>query len=120
MAIPDKIRKLENLHILFWLSKDLCWCFEWKSLGIAMIFPTLSLCIFTTWKMKKDLTETFHNLAVLCWIIANSYWMLSEFFHFNEVILFGNIIGKQIALIPFGTGVLILIYFYLFKNKELK
>ncbi len=22
MGIPEKIRKIENLHILFWLSKD--------------------------------------------------------------------------------------------------
>jgi hypothetical protein len=118
MTIPDKIRRIENLHILFWLSKDLCWCFEWKWLGIIMIFPTLSLCVFTTWKMKNNVTETFHNLAVLCWIIANSYWMLSEFFQFDETIIFENVVGKQLALIPFCTGILILIYFYLFKDKR--
>lgn len=119
MGIPEKIRKIENLHILFWLSKDLCWCLEWKWGGILMIFPTLSLCAFTTWKMKKDITETYHNLAVLCWISANSYWMISEFLNFDEIVLFGNIVGKEIAFIPFGLGILILIYFYLFKNKQL-
>ncbi len=120
MAIPDKIRKIENLHILFWLGKDLCWCMEWKTLGIIMIIHTLSLCLYTTWKMRKDITEIYHNLAVLCWIIANSYWMSSEFFGFDEKLLFSTISGKDLAIIPFGLGILILIYFYLIVYQRIK
>ena len=119
MAIPEKIRKLENLHILFWLSKDLCWSMEWKSVGIVMIIPTLSLCIYTTWKMRKSIVELYHNIAVLLWIIANSYWMLSEFLGFDETLIFGKIIGKELAFLPFGLGILVLSYFYLIVNKQL-
>ena len=35
--IPIKYRKMENLHIVFWLFKDVAWCMVWKPLGIAMI-----------------------------------------------------------------------------------
>lgn len=39
-SIPVAYRKMENLHIVFWLFKDIAWCMIWKPLGIAMIFPT--------------------------------------------------------------------------------
>jgi hypothetical protein len=120
VAIPDKIRKIENLHILFWLGKDLCWCMVWKPLGMIMIVPTLSLCLFTTWKMRNDLTELYHNIAVLLWIIANSYWMSSEFFGFDEKLLFSLITGKDLAIIPFGLGILILVYFYLIVKRKFR
>jgi hypothetical protein len=120
VAIPDKIRKIENLHILFWLGKDLCWCMVWKPLGMIMIVPTLSLCLFTTWKMRNDLTELYHNIAVLLWIIANSYWMSSEFFGFDEKLLVSTISGKDLAIIPFGLGILILVYFYLIVKRKFR
>ncbi|WP_219928772.1 hypothetical protein [Flavobacterium album] len=31
--IPACYRKTENLHIVFWLIKDLCWVMLWKPLG---------------------------------------------------------------------------------------
>ena len=43
--IPLRYRKMENLHIVFWLFKDIAWCMIWKPLGIAMIFPTLTIAI---------------------------------------------------------------------------
>ena len=44
-SIPMKFRKMENLHIVFWLFKDLAWCMIWKPLGIAMIFPTFIISV---------------------------------------------------------------------------
>jgi hypothetical protein len=37
-SIPMRFRKMENLHIVFWLFKDVAWCMVWKPLGILMIF----------------------------------------------------------------------------------
>ena len=39
--IPLRYRKMENLHIVFWLFKDISWCMVWRPLGLAMILPTL-------------------------------------------------------------------------------
>jgi hypothetical protein len=116
MSTAVKIRKLENLHIVFWLFKDMSWCMEWKLLGIIMILPTIGLTIYTIYQTRNNRTELIHNLAVLCWIIANSYWMISEFYSFDEKLLVNSINYKHIALFPFVLGVIILIWFYLGKK----
>lgn len=104
-VIPAKFRKIENLHIFFWLVKDLCWCAEFKPLGIIMIVPTLSIAIWIAWKNRHIAAELAHNLAIAIWIIANSLWMVSEFFAFDEKV-------KPYCIIPFALGILILSYFY--------
>ncbi len=111
-AIPKKQRVIENLHIVFWLIKDLCWCIVFKPLGIAMIVPTLSVAIYITWQNRKIASELYHNLAVAFWIMANSYWMISEFGSFDEKKILGNIEGKQLALIPFIIGLVCLVIYY--------
>ncbi|MEX6691178.1 hypothetical protein QTN47_26955 [Danxiaibacter flavus] len=112
--IPLRYRKMENLHIVFWLFKDVSWCLVWKPLGIAMIFPTLIISIVIAYRTRQYVSELCHNLAITIWISANSYWMISEFLHFDEHIVFGNITFKHLTLIPFGLGILILAYFYLY------
>lgn len=112
-----KYRKTENLHIVFWLFKDLAWCLVLKPLGIAMIFPTLIIAIIITYRSKNIISEWYHNLAVTTWIIANSYWMISEFFHFDEKPFLGFTL-KHIAAIPFTIGIAILAYYYIFLNKK--
>lgn len=120
-SIPARYRKMENTHILFWLLKDISWCMVWKPLGIAMIFPTLIISIVIAWRTRNLTSELAHNLAVSFWITANSYWMISEFFGFDETVLLLNIQGKFFAMIPFITGVLILARYYIFqKPKETK
>ena len=113
MSIPDKIRKFENLHIVFWLFKDMSWCMEWKILGMCMILPTIGVSIYTTLKMKHIRSELYHNIAVLFWIIANSFWMIAEFFGFDETPWAFGFDGKYFALIPFGIGILVLAKYYL-------
>ena len=104
MNLFDKIRKLENIHIIFWLLKDTCWMLELKLLGAIMILPTLSLCVWIVIKTLKT-NELFINLAVLCWISANSFWMLMEFFNHNQY--------KNYAIIPFGLGFLFVSVFFI-------
>ena len=119
--IPNKYRKMENLHIVFWIFKDISWFLFWKPLGILMIIPTLFISIVILYNTRKMVSELCHNIAVTVWIMANSYWMVSEFLGFDEHIIYGTIIYKHLALIPFFTGVLALAYYYLywrFKNPE--
>lgn len=118
--IPKKYRIIENMHIVFWLVKDLCWCVVFKPLGIAMIVPTLSIAAYIVWQNRNIASELYHNLAVFFWIIANSYWMLSEFFAFDTKIIIANINGKQMAIIPFTMGITCLLIYYIFVSTKQK
>ncbi len=120
-SIPLSYRKMENLHIVFWLFKDVSWCMIWKPLGIAMIFPTLIISIVIAWRTRQLVSELCHNLAITVWISANSYWMISEFLHFDAYVIKGAITFKHLAILPFSLGLLILAYYYLYwkpKNKD--
>jgi hypothetical protein len=120
-TVPARFRKLENLHIVFWLLKDLSWCLVWRELGIAMIIPTLLIAVFIAWRNRDIKSELAHNTAIAFWISANSFWMISEFFHFDETIFFGVITGKHLALIPFIIGSAILLWYYLVvRPREMK
>lgn len=119
-VIPLRYRRMENLHITFWLFKDISWCMIWKPLGIAMIFPTLIIAIIITHRTRHLMSEFCHNFAIVVWIAANSYWMISEFFLFDTNPLFGEYIFKHLSVIPFVVGILILGYYYLWwkpRNK---
>ena len=120
-SIPARFRKMENMHIAFWLMKDISWCMIWRELGMLMIVPTLSVAIWIAWKNRHIKSELAHNLAIVFWITANAYWMTSEFFGFDEEIIWKDFTGKQGAMIPFITGALILLYYYAVQRpRELK
>lgn len=110
--IPLKYRKMENLHIVFWLFKDVAWCMVWKPLGIVMIIPTLAISIIIAWRTRQYMSELCHNLAISIWITANSYWMVSEFLGFDTHPIPGGLTMKHLALIPFALGLLILGFYY--------
>jgi len=105
-CIPEKFRKTENLHILFWLMKDISWAMIWKPLGIFMIIPTISVAILITWQTRKIKAELFHNLAVTFWICANAMWMLLEFSGLDDLY-------RKYTSIPFGIGLFFIFTYYL-------
>jgi hypothetical protein len=113
-VIPLAYRKMENLHIVFWLFKDVAWCMVWRPLGIVMIIPTLVISIIIAWRTRQYMSELCHNLAISIWITANSYWMLSEFLGFDHYPLIGDLTFKHLALVPFTIGILILAFYYLY------
>jgi hypothetical protein len=120
-TIPLSYRRMENLHIVFWLLKDISWCMIWKPLGIAMVFPTLIIALVIAWRTRHLVSEVCHNIAIAFWISANSYWMISEFLHFDSQFLFDGFTFKHLALVPFVLGLVPLIYFYLWwrpKHRE--
>ena len=119
--IPARFHRLENMHIAFWLMKDISWCMIWKTLGIIMIVPTLSIAIYIAYRTRTIKSELAHNLAIVFWISANAYWMISEFFGFDAVIVWRGFTGMHMALIPFTIGAAILLYYYLVQRRyELK
>lgn len=117
-TIPARYRKMENMHIVFWLFKDISWCMIWKVLGLVMIAPTLIISIVIAWRTRQVRSELAHNLAISFWISANSLWMISEFFHFDTIPVWNGFEGKHLALIPFGIGVLILAWYYLIQKPR--
>ena len=119
-SIPARFRRLENLHIVFWLFKDISWCMLWRELGIAMVIPTLCVAIYISYRTRHIKSELAHNLAVAFWISANSYWMISEFYGFDETKIMGPYEGKHLAMIPFTIGILILAWYYLIQRRKEK
>lgn len=113
-AIPEKFRKIENLHIVFWLIKDMSWAMLWRPLGILMIIPTLTVALLITWQTRKLKSELYHNLAVLFWITANCYWMIVEFMGVDDTMRF-------YAIIPFSIGfIFIAAYYLIIRPNEIK
>lgn len=106
-SIPKKIRVKENLHIIFWLLKDLSWAMLWKPIGVIMFIPTLILSIIITKQTRNIKSELYHNLAVTSWICANGYWMITEFFWPENVNL------RYFASIPFSIGLSFILFYYL-------
>ncbi len=118
-SIPARFRKTENLHILLWLLKDICWATNLRIPGLMMIVPTLTVALLITWQTRHMKSELFHNLAVDFWITANCVWMIGEFFHLDENLWHGYGL-RQAAIIPFSLGLSVLAYYYivLFKKNE--
>jgi hypothetical protein len=112
-SVPLAHRKAENLHIVFWLMKDISWCMLWRVLGMIMIVPTLGAAVFITWRMRHNRTDFAHNLAVVFWISANAWWMIAEFFEFDEGPLWLGVSGRHFAMIPFLLGAFVLARHYL-------
>lgn len=117
-TIPARYRKMENMHIVFWLLKDISWCIVCKPLGIAMIFPTLIISIVIAYRTRDVKSELAHNLAITFWISANALWMVSEFFGFDTTLIWRSLTGKHLALIPFAIGLFLLLNYYIIQKPK--
>jgi hypothetical protein len=100
----EKIRPLENFHIVLWLLKDVCWVMNIRWLGMAMILPALAVAFYITAKWWAYYTERMHNLAVCAWLMANSIWMTGEFFFDDKL--------RPLAILFFLIGLGFIIWFY--------
>lgn len=104
-SIPQRFRMIENLHIVFWLIKDLSWAMLWKPLGLIMIIPTISAALLITWQTRNIKAELYHNIGVDCWICANAYWMIVEFQELPDKF-------RYFSAIPFSIGICFIAYYY--------
>ena len=118
--IPIKYRRMENLHIVFWIFKDIGWCMGFTLLGITMIVPTLLISIIIAWRTRTIVSELCHNLAITVWISANSFWMCTEFFGVDHLAIGYGFTVKHLAMIPFIIGMLILAYYYIWYKPRHK
>ncbi|MEI2738594.1 MAG: hypothetical protein V9F01_07405 [Chitinophagaceae bacterium] len=108
--MQDKMPQATKLHIR-----------NCKLPGIGTTIPTLSIAIWIAWKNRQIKSELSHNLAIVFWITANAYRMISEFLAFDEMPVWKGFTGKHLSLIPFLTGALILLYYYAVQQpREIK
>jgi hypothetical protein len=115
---PSQMKWIENLHIVFWLFKDMSWCLHWKILGMSMILPTLLIGIYIIYRTWDHLADRYHNIAVVLWISANAYWMIAEFYQFDELTMKNGLLYKDLCIIPFSIGIGVLAYYYLIVRKK--
>ena len=83
----------------------------WKPGGIFMIFPTLGVAFYILWKSRHVRSELFHNMAVCLWIMANSTWMVTEFFNIDKEY-------KKYAVYIFLAGIALLLFYYVFYFRK--
>jgi hypothetical protein len=102
MFPTGSIRRLENTHILLWLLKDTFWVLNLKIPGLLMVLPTIAVAVFLTFRAREHIKEFFFNLAVLCWICANSTWMIGEFF-FEDSLRFPALLFFISGLVSIGA-----------------
>ena len=107
----ERLSRFDNMHILFWLIKDMSWCLMSKTIGTLMIAPTIAIALIILVRSREHLTSFVHNLAVLFWISANSLWMLGE--------MYCQDCTKPYAIWLFsaGMGVLTIYYTYLMGKR---
>jgi quinol-cytochrome oxidoreductase complex cytochrome b subunit len=101
---PTSFRKVDNLHIVLWLIKDMCWVSDFKVVGLMMVIPTILVAFWIAWINRSDKSDFAHNLAVCCWICANSVWMFGEFYC--------NDTTRPFAKVFFVTGLVIIAAHY--------
>lgn len=83
-----------------------------KTLGMIMIIPTLLLAFYITYRFRTVASEFFHNLAVCSWIMANTVWMIGEFFFDDSL--------RPYAIVFFLIGLLVLTFYYLLIRSRVK
>jgi len=99
------VRNGENLHILFWLLKDLCWVMDARVAGLVLVAPTVCVAVWICWRSRSDRSGFVHALAVVLWILANSTWMIGEFFLADGT--------RPYAIGLFVLGLMVLAFHYL-------
>jgi hypothetical protein len=99
------VRTGENLHVVLWLLKDLCWIMDLRVVGLVMVLPTVWLAVWITWRSRNNRSDRFHSAAVVCWILANSTWMIGEFFMNDGT--------RPLAVVFFVTGLVLIAWYYL-------
>ena len=99
---------LEMAHIPLWLIKDLCWLMTWRTTGIIMAVPTVTVAIVLALLTKKDSTRFLPNVSIAFWIIANANWMVAEFFELPI---------RFFSIVPFTAGILVFMV-YLYKQQQ--
>lgn len=68
---------LDTANSLFWFAADAAWMLGAVSVGLLCMVPTIVSGLLLLYVEKRK-PVIFINLAINCWIMMNTFWMLSE------------------------------------------
>jgi len=109
------IRGCENVHIYFWICKDLGWIFNNKEVGL--LFGTCALLwiiiLAHNYKKEKDYEEIYFLLPTFLWLFGNYLWMLGNLIYGTDVFRFCASCIMMIGLVS------IIFYFAFLKKKNI-
>ncbi len=81
-----------------------------KTFAVFMILPTLLLAFYVLMLSNKTISFLTVNIAMICWIAANSAWMLHDFYKMLPIL---------VSQVMFAVGmVAMLIYVWVTFVKE--
>lgn len=81
---------------------------QFKLAGTILIIPTVSIALLIAWKTRPHKELFYPNLAVACWITANSVWMVGEFF---------EVLFRMASLALFLSGIAVIGYHFVLVYK---
>lgn len=72
-------RQYENLHMVFWIAKDLAWNQLLMGMWLGSMFFTILLAIdfiVISWTTASDdrAVDVVHFVVILLWVVGNSVW----------------------------------------------
>lgn len=77
-------RQYENIHMFFWLAKDLAWNETNISLWLLFLIPTILVStdyFIIALSGKNTIIDVAHYTSTIIWVIGNIVWALGEFFY---------------------------------------
>ncbi len=88
---------LESIHFPMWILKDLAWMLGFGVMSLSLAIPTIIISVLLI-KWSAKFFEKMENIAILCWLTANTLWMSHEQF---------DVQTKELAVIMFSFGIII-------------
>jgi len=104
------IRQFEKALIALWFLQDMSWFMEWRIIGVLTIVPTFIIAVIINWRLRDFRADFLYSMAVTCWVIANAFWMVSEFFSFDIKV-------KDLTIIPFTLGMFFIVLNHIRKPR---
>ena len=105
------------MHFPLWIIKDAAWfsslhyeaykdIFQYISLVFAM--PTILISFFLI-LLSGSRFQRLEHVVIGVWLLANSFWMISELFEFDI---------SWMALLFFSIGFVLIPFYFYFLNKD--
>lgn len=74
------VRYVENIHLYFWMLKDLAWSLDYRDFG--MVFGTIAILwlgmLYWNAIKAKSTEEIYFLIPTSLWLIGNYLWMTGE------------------------------------------
>lgn len=103
------VRYIENIHLYFWMLKDLAWSLDYRDFG--MVFGTIAvlwLGVLYWHACKKSSTEELYFLIpTTLWLFGNFIWMTGELIYNNDNL---RPLGADCMLI----GIILVMFYHIF------